>query len=673
MTYTDVVRKSASTEARPAGGDLAALAGVLCLALAARLVLMRLPGYAVDLTLFTEWTVGLLTIPWGDYYGLVSPWCDYPPGYLYVLAATGWLKAVATGSTTLTLQDFEPWIKAGPILMDLVLGLAVYFACRRFVGAGRSLLAASIVLLNPSVMLVSAVWGQADSIPSAFYVLALLSMVSGAPIWAAVWAALGFVTKPQYGVFLAAIGVGYLRWAAGRSRGRVGTGIPSVRSDAPDADGPAPDNGAPRLRRWWASDDPPRGGGTPLRLLEHVVAPLVVLIGLIQMLLKPFSVSLWPSPAVEWAFLERVEMAVEEGGDFASSGAFNLWGTQIAGVRQLDSIQGWLSLTYEAWGAVLFAALALFCLAMAWRESDRPEAVLWAAFLLALGLFELFTKMRERYLFVALPLLAMLVAFRPRLVLYYAAISALYFVNVWYMWTYGADVHADVALIQRASEASVVLFGIGLACATWIVWLSRGAGSKGSGLWSDAAGLEDRPGRLRRSSAGLPSREWTRRVRSWSAAVALVLLVGAVVGDEVRAFANQQGAGPVRVTTVRAYREAWQDTGVRVDEGERISIAAQGKWTHRAEGDLYGPAGNGDVVDWTIVPSAPIGALLGRIGDSEPFVVGDGVTFVASGSGPLELRMNDGRRGYEDNRGKLKVAVKLGERAERGENDAPDS
>ena len=602
--------------------ELAALAVILIAGLAIRLWLLRLPGYKVDVSLFTDWTNGLLKIPFDQYYGLVSPWCDYLPGYLYILAATGWLKGIVSGHSLLTVQDFEPWIKAGPILADLILGAVVFRLCRRFTGPKRSLLATALVVLNPGIIFVGSVWGQVESIASALYMLSLLALVSGNPILAAIWAGLGFVTKPQYAIFLGVIGIAYLRSDLLR--------LPPIQSP-----------GGKSVWSAWA--------------IRRVILPVVVMIGTAELLLLPFSTSLWPAPNVEWTFSYRV--AIAEIGSFASAGAFNLWGTQIAGIRHLDSQIGWFHLSYQIWGFILFAVAAAVALFPAWRRSNDPAAVLWAAFLLAFAFFEVLTKMHERYLFTALPLIAAAVAFRLWILPYYLAISALYFVNVWYIWTYQRDVFANLTLAQWASDFSVVLFVATVAVAFLMALVPGRLTSSVQNLWQARAAARAEPTCLPVAAVSRAlSQPITLRASIGLLAIGLALLAGIVLGRTIEAQTSQ--ADPVfQIATISAYR-SWQDTGVSVTAGQKVSILASGRWMNQMDGDLYGPGGSDRKDRLAIMPSAPVGVLIGRIGDSTPFVVGEGTTFVVATSGKLQLAMNDWpNKKPGESRGRLHVAI----------------
>ena len=55
--------------------------------------------------------------------------------------------------------------------------------------------------------------------------------------------------------------------------------------------------------------------------------------------------------------------------------------------------------------------------------------------------------------------------------------------------------------------------------------------------------------------------------------------------------------------------------------------------------------------------NAPVGALLGRIGDGAPFLVGEGTRFRSGDSGAVRLMIND--QSLEDNFGALRVEVQV--------------
>ncbi len=101
----------------------------------------------------------------------------------------------------------------------------------------------------------------------------------------------------------------------------------------------------------------------------------------------------------------------------------------------------------------------------------------------------------------------------------------------------------------------------------------------------------------------------------------------------------------------------WQNAQINVVAGQKLSISAFGRWNNGPNGADYGPDGNGKEGAGVVAPSAPWGALVGRIGEAAPFVIGVGATVTANASGQLRLAMNDWPDSYSDNHGMMTVLI----------------
>ena len=105
----------------------------------------------------------------------------------------------------------------------------------------------------------------------------------------------------------------------------------------------------------------------------------------------------------------------------------------------------------------------------------------------------------------------------------------------------------------------------------------------------------------------------------------------------------------------------WQETGVSLHKGDQVAILQVGgewtidrnlgKWTG-AEGDVFEP-----IIEWNISPNAPIGTLIGRIGeeDGSIFPIGRWSNFKAPADGTLYLSIND--KNLQDNAGLIAVQI----------------
>ena len=115
-----------------------------------------------------------------------------------------------------------------------------------------------------------------------------------------------------------------------------------------------------------------------------------------------------------------------------------------------------------------------------------------------------------------------------------------------------------------------------------------------------------------------------------------------------------QAGIPVRVDA----RQAWTDTGLTVNAGDRVAFNASGQITFgQGAGQTSDPNGNAaerraNYPD----PSVPVGALIGKIGNSAPFAIGMQTQPLAMpASGRLMLGVNDNELG--DNGGFYTVTV----------------
>ncbi len=125
-------------------------------------------GHPTDQTCFFVWAKELYHWGMGDFYRSVS-FCDYPPGYFYILYPIGFL-----------LRNTEQITPFGALLLRLpaigadllIAGILARFADRNR-GERAAMLTAAALLLNPLFILNSAVWAQIDSVWCLFLILAI--------------------------------------------------------------------------------------------------------------------------------------------------------------------------------------------------------------------------------------------------------------------------------------------------------------------------------------------------------------------------------------------------------------------------------------------------------------------------------------------------------------------
>jgi hypothetical protein len=115
--------------------------------------------------------------------------------------------------------------------------------------------------------------------------------------------------------------------------------------------------------------------------------------------------------------------------------------------------------------------------------------------------------------------------------------------------------------------------------------------------------------------------------------------------------AREAAPGEFRVEANRA----WTDTGITVRRGERLTVNPDGN-VNLAPGISAGVNGTSAVSSATYpVRNAPAGALIARVGNSAPFLVGSQTSIVAPANGRLYFGVNDDN--HADNNGFFTVGV----------------
>jgi hypothetical protein len=154
-----------------------------------------------------------------------------------------------------------------------------------------------------------------------------------------------------------------------------------------------------------------------------------------------------------------------------------------------------------------------------------------------------------------------------------------------------------------------------------------------------------------------PSQRVRRIIQGLAVLTLPLILLAIIIAIAVNGGWRPMAQGELFTSSVQAYRQ-WQSTGFYLNPGDRVSIAANGKWSysptvglHSAEGGEYAP-------DYYPMPNAKGGSLIGRIGENgATFYVGRYTTMIVTEAGMLYLRINDDRLG--DNVGELELEIEL--------------
>lgn len=341
--------------ARDSGSVWPVLA-VLLAGLAIRGAALPFPGCVNDIQEFTGWAMLVMQYGLAGLYTHLDPVTghavNYPPIYAFVLATTSRLYEA------LRLADphqhiLAMMIKLPATLADMGLCIVTYLIVRRWFSPQRAFVATAIAATTPSIWLISAYWGQVDSLAAFFVVLALYLAISERYVIAWLCLALGVLVKPQPIVI------------------------------------------APLLLLWQL-----RNQGMSPRLAFGPAASVTVA----YLVSLPFAPS--PHPLAVFAWLAHLLQGGIQLFRSASIGAFNLY-TVVGRFNQSDDVP-FLGVPLRFWGDAAFAALLAFVavtLAMRLsRERDRgarERSLVTACVVVLAGMFVLLTRMHERYLFFA--------------------------------------------------------------------------------------------------------------------------------------------------------------------------------------------------------------------------------------------------------------------------------
>ena len=195
----------ASPPARSSGGRAdrrahLAIAGLVTLGVALRLLALRSPGFPSDVGTFQAWAEHMVQVGPGGFYA-PDYFSDYPPAYLYVL----WLLGAVFDGELLRLA-----VKAASIPADVAIAVLAATLAWRHAGRGSAILAAGLWSLSPAAIFAGPYWGQIDAVGSLPLFASLLAAGRGRWATAGALAAVAAMVKPQFGIGAVVIGAAVL-------------------------------------------------------------------------------------------------------------------------------------------------------------------------------------------------------------------------------------------------------------------------------------------------------------------------------------------------------------------------------------------------------------------------------------------------------------------------------
>lgn len=319
------------------------------------IVSLAYEGYSTDIACFKGWAVAVYENGLPGFY-TSGIFCDYPPGYMYVLYGLGFLRelfGIDANSAVFTLM-----VKLPAIIAEVLLALVVCRVAAKEMGRSFGLLCGAFVLFNPAMFFNSSVWGQIDAVFILFAVLCLYYLRKENYWLGALFFALALLIKPQAIMLAPVVGLAYIY--AIFKKGERDRAI--------------------------------------LRMIGSVaIVAVVFAAGVI-----PFTGNQQP----DWV-LHKYFGVIEEY-QYASVNAFNLYG--LLGANWVKADQNFLFMPYEYWG-ILFIGLICVTVAIVQWRSRAHRATFDVAGFLIISVYMLSHAMHERYMLPACIFLLMAYVF----------------------------------------------------------------------------------------------------------------------------------------------------------------------------------------------------------------------------------------------------------------------
>jgi len=322
-------------------------------------------------------------------------WCDYMPGYLYVLWMLEKLKVIFPNIDEVLL------FKLPANLADFGISVVIFLSLKKVTTERNSLIASIVYFFNPASISNSTLWGQVDSFHALPILLSILFVLNNRFFLSGIFAMTAFMIKPQSIVIFPVLLLVLSKYVWGK-----GESISVLKKVLP--------------------------------FFYFVIAGLIIVYLFTYPFVKADVLSVYDFIASPFFLIkERFDAAYEQY-KFASLNAFNFWGS-FAMWKGDSSL--FLGITYKNWGTVMFglvySALFGFLLFNSYYKNytDKKEfsyVIFEVLTLVFFGLFLFVTRVHERHLLPTIVFFS-LIAFRSLYFwLLYAIISIVYVINMYY-------------------------------------------------------------------------------------------------------------------------------------------------------------------------------------------------------------------------------------------------
>lgn len=298
---------------------------------------------------------------------------------------------------------YQALLKQPAILCDIGIAVLIYKIVKEHFTVKKAQFMSLLFLCNPVIWYNSAVWGQTDAIINFLFLLGVYLLIKNKLLFSVIIIALCLFVKLSLAIFIP-LYVIYL------------------------------------IKQKYA----------PSGIAISVLAGLS-LIGVLTFL---FS---YPHEPFSWLLTLYKEKVLVQQMHVITANAFNFWDALTTIYEKPNStLVGPLS--YEIWGNLLFTISYIPLLVLLWKRTTEKTLYTVLA-LAAFSSFMLLTNMHERYLYPLFPYFTLLVAFVPKLLWQYVAVSIINLLNLYHLW-YTPRIETIVSIMSFQDRLVPRLLGV---------------------------------------------------------------------------------------------------------------------------------------------------------------------------------------------------------------------
>lgn len=347
-----------------------------------RITLLPIDGFAIDIAFWQAWATRLLDVGVTKFY---SPEiiANYLPFYYYLLGVESIVYRLFFGDTFYSSQ-FEIYFKIVTNLFDFATAYYIYQIIKKH-SLGWAQIACISYLANPVILFNSTVWGQVDSIPTFFIILATYKLFSTKQAVAgSVAYTLSMLIKPLNLPALPVIALQLLK----------------------------------RFTR------------------KQVIFSTIIVLIITCIIVTPF----FPRESII-GVVKHLSSSTNIY-PYTSMNAFNFW--SLIGFWVPDNTT-WLFLTYKQWGMALYSSILIAILfpQLVKKELMKESFIYYSLGLSTLAFFLFFTRIHDRHVYPVFAFLIIAAALYRSVanLAAYSIFAVIHFLNLFYSYYYYQYVH----------------------------------------------------------------------------------------------------------------------------------------------------------------------------------------------------------------------------------------